>query len=167
MDVAVESAADVCELWLSRCSEALAACNADEITTSYVAAGAAAWDDCCGTLIAAPERVYRTVTFPLEGQSNDPCETAELAVDVVILLLRCVPTIDDKGRVPGQDKLIDAYQRILGDAATIWNAVRGELPEGWLRANISQTFVGAEGGCIGVETRFTIGLPQEDWCPCP
>ena len=39
-----------------------------------------------------------------------------------------------------------------------------ELPDWWERANQGQTFVGAEGGCIGVETRITVGVDGELWC---
>jgi hypothetical protein len=166
-DVIAETAVDVCELWLERCREALRACESEPITAAFVAAGAVAWDECCGTLIAAPERIYRTADFPNEGQSADFCETGSLVVNVLILLLRCVPSVDDRGNPPTADALNASYQRAIRDGAIVWDAVTGDLPEGWERANVSQTFTPDEGGCIGVETRFTIGLPQEGWCPCP
>lgn len=165
MDVVAKSPFDVCELWLSRCLTALEDCGSEKIETSYVAAGAAAWDTCCGLLVAAPERVYRSAVFPTEGSTDYACDDAELVVDVVVLLLRCVPTIDDHGSAPSPEALGAAFDRVLADAAVIWNAVTGELPEGWDRANVDQQYVGAQGGCIGVETRFTIGLPQDAWCP--
>ena len=61
--------------------------------------------------------------------------------------------------------LSEAYQALLQDAAIIWNEMTGELPEGWDRANIDQAFVGAAGGCVGVETRMAVGLGQSYWCP--
>lgn len=165
-DVIAASQLDVCELWLQRAYDELAACPTSEpIEASYVAAGATAWDSCCGLLVAAPERTYRSPSFPIEGQSDDDCETAMLVVDVLVLLLRCVPTIDDFGNAPKPAELSAAFNAIINDAAIVWNAVTGELPEGWQRANVDQAFVGAEGGCIGVETRLTIGLPQSEWCP--
>ena len=167
-DVLAASPLDVCELWLSRAGEALAACpDAEPITAAYVAAGAAAWDTCCGVLIAAPERVFRSAAFPNDYASTNECEAYQLAVDVVLLLLRCVPTIDDRGRAPKPKVLGDAYANVIRDAAIVWDALNGELPEGWERANVDQAFIGAQGGCIGVETRLTIGLPQDEWCPCP
>ena len=75
-------------------------------------------------------------------------------------------TLDDRGRAPAPKKLDDAYARIIRDAAIVWDALTGELPEGWERANVDQAYIGADGGCIGVETRLTIGLPQDEWCPC-
>jgi hypothetical protein len=57
---------------------------------------------------------------------------------------------------------------MLTDAAIIWNEMAGELPEGWQRANLDQTYTGAAGGCIAVETRMQVGLAQSYWCPdCP
>jgi hypothetical protein len=162
-DVVVPSPLDVCELWLNRVRSALDDCGSP-VEDAYVAAGAVAWDTCCGLLVAAPERVYRSAFFPNEGATDDECETGLLVVDVVVLLLRCVPTVDSRGNPPPIDALSRAYGEVLSEAAVVWNAVTSELPEGWDRARVDQQFVGAQGGCIGVETRFTIGLPQEEWC---
>lgn len=165
-DVLAASTADVCELWLSRCLTALQACpDSKPITASYVAAGSIAWDSCCGLLVAAPERVYRTSTFPIEGSTDYVCEAYLTVVDVVILLLRCVSTLDDRGKAPTPAIMNAEFHDVMTDAAVIWNAVNGELPEGWERANVDQAFVGAAGGCVGVETRLTIGLPQGEFCP--
>lgn len=165
-DVLATTPAAVCELWLTRVLDALENCPTSEpITDSYVAAGGVAWDSCCGLLVVAPERVYRSAAFPIEGTTDYVCETALLTVDLVMLLLRCMPTLDDRGIPPAASALNAAYNSVLTDAAVIWNAMTGELPEGWDRANVDQTFVGAEGGCVGVETRMTIGLAQDAWCP--
>ena len=164
-DVVAETPYAVCELWLSRCREALEASGAEPITASYVAAGAIAWDSCCGLLVVAPERVYRYAEFPVEGTTDYVCEVGFIAVNVLVLLLRCVPTIDDRGIAPTPAAMDAAYEAVLKDSAVIWNTVVGDLPEGWQRATVDQMHVGAAGGCIGVETRFTIGLAQEEWCP--
>ena len=167
-DVIAKTAVDVCELWLSRVQTALTECGAEPITVSYVAAGQVAWDSCCGLLVAAPERVYRSATFPIEGTTDYVCESSMLVVDVVVLLLRCVPTVDDRGNFPSSAALSAAYEAVLADAAVIWNVVVGDLPDGWERANVDQGFVGAAGGCVGVETRLSVGLAQSEWCPeCP
>lgn len=164
-DVIAVSAVDVCELWLSRSLEALATCGAEPIDTSYVAAGMIAWDTCCGLLVAAPERTWRSAQFPIEGTTDYVCEAGFVVVDVVILLLRCVPTLSDRGVPPPVDLLAAAYRAVLNDAAIIWNEVTGELPEGWQRANVNQSYVGAAGGCVGVETRLSVGLAQSAFCP--
>lgn len=167
-DVIVQTAEDVCELWLQRVKDALEACGSDPIEASYVAAGLIAWDSCCGLLVVGPERVYRSAAFPVEGTTDYVCETSTIVVSIVVLLLRCVPTIDDRGKAPSPAALSAAHGKVLNDAAVIWNTVTGELPEGWQRANVDQGFVGAQGGCIGVETRLSVGLAQDAWCPvCP
>jgi hypothetical protein len=165
-DVVADTAVDVCELWLSRSLDALQACGSEPITTAYVAAGGIAWDTCCGLLVVGPERTFRSAQFPIEGTTDYQCETGFIVVDVVILLLRCVPTIDDRGNPPAVSELSAAYQSLLTDAAILWNVAVGELPEGWQRASVDQSYVGAQGGCIGVETRMSIGLAQGEWCPC-
>ena len=164
-DVIANTAEDVCELWLSRVQTALQECGAEPITVSYVAAGLIAWDSCCGLLVVGPERVYRSATFPIEGTTDYVCEDGFIVVDLVVLLLRCVPTINDQGKAPPVKALSAAYASVLNDAAVIWNVAVGELPEGWQRSGVDQTFVGAQGGCIGVETRLSVGLAQHNWCP--
>ena len=165
-DVIANTVEDVCELWLSRVKAALEACgSSDPIDASYVAAGLIAWDSCCGLLVVGPERVYRSAAFPVEGTTDYECETAMIVVDIVVLLLRCVPTLDDRGKAPTPAALSAAHGKVLNDAAIIWNTVTDELPEGWQRSNVDQGFVGATGGCVGIETRLSIGLAQDAWCP--
>lgn len=164
-DVIANTALDVCEIWLSRVRDALEACGSQPLDASYVAAGAVAWDTCCGVLVVAPERTFRSAQFPIEGTTDYECETGFIVVSIVILLLRCISTIDDRGNPPSITTLSAEYQAILNDAAVIWNVATGELPEGWQRAAVDQGYVGAQGGCVGVETRLSIGLAQEAWCP--
>ena len=156
--------ADVCALLLGRIRDALVLCGRD-VQTAYVAAGSVAWDNCCGQLVVAPERVYRTARFPLEGPDENGCFDGLIALDLVVLLLRCVPVIEDDGSVPDDLELSAAYTGILADAAVIWDVLAStQLPEWWERANENQVYVGAEGGCIGVETRVTVGVDAELWC---
>jgi hypothetical protein len=164
-DLIATTPAAVCELWLTRVRDALVACSSAPIRDSYVAAGTIAWDDCCGVLVVGPERIYRSATFPIEGQTDDQCEFGFLVVDLVVLLMRCVPTIDDRGNPPTPAVMDAAYKAVMFDGAVIWNTVTDSLPQGWERANVDQTYIGASGGCIAIETRMSIGLPQAEWCP--
>ena len=145
---------------------ALADCNRDPISTSYIGSGQIAWDDCCGTVVVVPERVYRSQEFPTEDTNEVICFDGMIAVDLTVILLRCVPVVDDRGRAPSQTALQTAYGNLLGDAAVIYNALTGQFPEHWERTNPAQTFVGAQGGCIGVETRIIIGLEQSQFGIC-
>lgn len=150
---------------LTLARDALDACDAEPLNRVHVAAGLVAWDDCCGMLVAAPERVYRTASFPIEGPDAAGCFDGLIAVDCVVLLVRCVPVLDDRGNPPSVGALQDAYASILWEAGVIWNALRMVDVDAWETTGEAQTFVGAEGGCIGVETRITVGIDQEQWCP--
>jgi hypothetical protein len=115
-------------------------------------------------LVVAPERVYRSIAFPAEATERELCFGGSLVVELVVLLVRCVPTVDERGRAPSSERLDDAYRSLLEDAAVVWDSIICcELPGEWERAAVSQTFVGAEGGCVGVETRVVIGLEQSRW----
>lgn len=143
---------------------ALVQANREPIQTAYVGAGQIAWDNCCGMLVVAPERIYRSIAFPDEATGQEFCFDGQLTQDLVVLLVRCAPTVDDRGRAPSQTALDEAHQNLIEDAAVVWNAiVCADLPDDWQRANVSQQFVGADGGCIAVETRLTIGIPQLVW----
>lgn len=160
------SAFDIADYFRGEIEAELADCSREPVQRSYVAAGEIAWDDCCGMLVVAPERIYRTSSFPEEDTTEDLCSERNLAVDLVALIVRCVPTVDDRGRAPSAAALQTAYREIIEDGAVVLNAVMAPLPSRWERANVSQTFTGAQGGCIGVETRFTIGTEQPIWTVC-
>lgn len=153
--------------WVQQTSlTALADCGREAISLTYVGSGGIAYDDCCGTLVVVPERVYRSNAFPTEDTDEVICFDGLIAIELTVLLLRCVPVVDERGRAPSQTALQTAYNNLLGDAAVIYNALTGDFPEYWERTNPSQTFVGAQGGCIGVETRLVIGLEQSQFSIC-
>lgn len=140
-----------------------------EPACSLVAAGGITIDSCDGGyLIVAPERVYRARTpFPTEATDDQSAWEAELiGVDVVVRIERCVPVLTDAGQAPPIDEQSAAYQGVLEDAAVVWKACVGELitADGWLRANVTQLFVGPLGGCGGSETRMSLGIGMEEWC---
>jgi len=160
------SAHDVAQ-WVQQTSlTALADCNREPISLTYVGSGAIAWDDCCGTLVVVPERIYRSTSFPTEDTDEVICFDGLIAIELSVLLLRCVPVVDERGRPPSQNALETAYADLLGDAAVIYNALTSQFPDYWERTNPAQTFIGAQGGCIGVETRFIIGLEQSQFGIC-
>lgn len=164
VDPVALDAASVCSIVLERVVTALADCG-NPVVASYVGAGFLAWDDCCGMCVVAPERIFQSAVFPIEGPDVTGCFNGLIAVQLVVLVVRCVPTVDDRGRAPTPAELGEAYGVVLSDAAVVWNVLAGPWPQDWESANLAQTFVGAEGGCVGVETRITVGLDQEAWCP--
>lgn len=163
----VQSPEDIAAYFLAQVEMALADCDREPVNRAYVAAGQIAWDDCCGMLVVAPERVYKSATFPTQNADEELCWGGYLTVDLLVLLVRCVPVIDDRGRAPSASALSTAYQKLIDDGAVVYNAVTAALPDPeWMRALPTQTYSGAEGGCIAVETRFTIGIPQNEWALC-
>lgn len=157
----LRSVHSVANWFLCAVQDELRNANRDEVQRAYVAAGQVAWDDCCGTLVVAPERIYRSQVFPAEFAEREICDTGWLNIDLMVMLLRCVPTVDDRGRAPSKQALDESYQRFLEDAGVVWNALHcAELPDDWEKALLSQSFVGADGGCVAVESRIIIGVPQ-------
>jgi hypothetical protein len=128
---------------------------------SHVTAGSIAWDDCCGQLVVAPERTYRSERFPDEFTGAEQCWGGFVVCNLVVLLVRCVPTLDDQGRAPPAAEQDAAARIVLEDGATVWDCLAGAtLPDGWDRAGLNQVYP-AEGGCVGIETRVTIGVDTE------
>ena len=141
---------------------------------TLVAVGAFVVDDCCaGHLAVAPERVWRTTArWPDEAGADEVCGENPIAVSLLVRIDRCVPVVLDNGDPPPSAQVEAAHSGVLTDAAIIWNTLAGDDVLGddgtgyalWERASLSQDFVAAEGGCVGVETRVTFGIPAESWC---
>lgn len=161
-----ESVYDVA-YWVQQAAlTALTDCDREAISTTYVGSGAIAFDDCCGTLVVVPERVFRSQQFPAEDTTEIICFDGMIAIEISVILLRCTPVVDDRGRAPSQSSLNTAHESLLGDAAVIYNVLTGQFPSNWERTNPSQTFIGAQGGCIGFESRLVIGIDQSKFFIC-
>lgn len=155
----------VCEYWRAAICDEFEAQNSDPITTTYNGLGVVAWDDSCGQLVVGPETIFRSEQFPAEQLDQVNCENATIVVVVVATLVRCAPTVDDRGRPPSPEELTEAHGRILQDGAIVWNVFNGPLPdEQWDRTGVRQVFQGTEGGAVVVETRMTLGIPEQLWC---
>jgi len=136
-----------------------------KITTTYTGAGQLAWDDCCGTLVVTPERIYQSVRFPDEYVDEPLCDPGYWVIDVLISLVRCVPTLTDDGKPPTSAALQAAHSAFMIESAAILCCVTGDLPDDeWEQASVNQQVIGAEGGCIMSETRMKLGTPAIAWC---
>lgn len=156
---------ELCETWRLMILDAMTAAARPTISTSYAGVGLIAWDDICGQLVVAPERIYRSSIFPTEDSSIEQCYAGTIAVTLVCSLVRCVPTLDNNGRAPSAGSLAAAHKSVLDDAAVIWRAVNlPVLDDEQERALVAQDFVGGEGGAIAIETRWTIGVESSLWC---
>lgn len=137
---------------------------------SLIAAGAVAWDSCCGFLAVAPIRTYRYINpFPQEVVGDDSCDYAGIGVELSAVWLRCVPEIDDSGNPPSTMALQAAYDVLLNDHDPIWNALVSaemvEMPGGWEleRSAPVITWLGDQGGCVGLDARIQLGVDCSQW----
>lgn len=160
------SPAEVCRYWLDEIHHALVACKRPDIKTRYVGSGEVPWDDCCGLLVVSPESVFRWKEFPNAAVEIEDCVNGFIGLDILVTLVRCVPTMSDQGVAPSSSALDKAHTGLSEDAAVVWSRLSGPIPEDWERANLSQTFGSSLGGCIAVETRLQIGLEQTKWVCC-
>lgn len=134
----------------------------DNLPAAYVAAGLVDWPECCGLLVVVPERIFRAAIFPIEGPDLHACYDGLMVMQAMVLVMGCVPVIDEQGDSPTVEATNDAYHELLLDAAVVWNTVANDMP--WRGLHQNQTFVGAQGGCIGAETRIMLDIDAESWC---
>lgn len=161
-ELLAESPIAVAEVMMNRALAAIEACpNSLPIHDSFCVIGELVWDECCGVLVGVPLRTFKSATFPQQDVSNSTNNL--LAVDIDIVLLRCLPVMDTNGNIPSTEELSATFAAASMDAAVIFDTMLNDPPPGWETANIEQTF-DAEGGCIAIDTRLTVGLPQTDWC---
>lgn len=153
----------VCETIIHSANGALIEAGAAPVTRLQLTVGFIAWDDCCGQLTVAPEGVFQYEQFP--DPVAEPTCVAMLGVNLLLQLMRCVDTVTETGDPPAESDTDSAYSRLLSDASTLLANITGRAHwcEWWDVANISQTFVGDQGGCIGVDTRFTVGTGLTEW----
>lgn len=164
-ELLAESPIAVAEVMMNRARVALQACpTSAPILESYVVLGELAWDECCGILAAAPVRTFKSANFPTPVVDTTNCDSSQLCVELLVVLLRCAPSIDAQGNVPSVEAMSASFTSTSNDAAVIFNAMMADLPKGWERASLEQEFDGAEGGCIAIATSMVIGLPQTEWC---
>jgi len=164
-DLLAESPIAVAEVMMNRALVALEDCaTSAPITESYCVVGELAWDECCGVLAGVPVRTFKSAVFPTPITDVTNCDSSLLCVDIAVVLLRCAPVIDAQGNPPSSADMAAAFAAASTDAAVVMNAMMEEMPAGWERATLEQTFDGADGGCIAIVTSMTVGLPQTDWC---
>lgn len=168
---------EVCATVLALVQDQLVACKRP-VGQTGVAVGGVVVDDCCaGALFVSPERVFRwTTPFPTEVGPDPVGESSDMiAVTLVVRLYRCVPVLDDNGNAPTSESQEGAALGLLTDAAIVWRVVTGSgliaapsADDPYERAGVEQLYEQALGGCMGIETRFTLGIPVTDWCfACP
>jgi hypothetical protein len=125
-----------------------------------------------GQLYVNITRVFMTTNFPVQDQSAIKCKPATMAVELLITLMRCTATLDQKGNPPTCDQLSAVAAIVNTDMRTVMNAVMCCVPFDPLRpsktrrvAVIDQRSKGPDGTVVGFETRIIVDL--NDSCGCP
>lgn len=151
---------------------------------SCVVPGEVAWDSCedpctgeaSGQLSVSVARIFasgpddfpseRRVVLGVRGCVAPPIT----AVELVVTLLRCAPSIDESGCPPSCDELARTARRLHVDMVTVNNSLLCCLPgidprpRGLRYVMGASRTIGPEGGCVGLEQRVTVALPG---CGCP
>lgn len=120
---------------------------------------------CCtdGQLAVWLERIFVHDNFPNEQGAVNVC-LAPLAVDVVVSLDRCWPAVvRDDGSAPTADEIGAASEKIYQDLYVLTRCIicnlasRGRQQKAVFRGS---TVREPNGGCVRIEIRFTIELPD-------
>ncbi|MGW3971216.1 hypothetical protein ACWEFD_18190 [Streptomyces ardesiacus] len=158
---------------------------------SCLVPGLPAWDSCDDPCNQAPAegaggqlsvnvaRLYTSTEFPTADRTVPPTQTRgrltcsappALAVELMVTLLRCAPSFDERGCPPTCEELGAAARILHTDLVVVRNAVECCLPTTGAQRRGRVVFVGEtrtvgpEGGCVGLEQRVTVALPG---CGCP
>lgn len=106
------------------------------------------WDNCCadgGQLWVRIVRSHPTNPFPLKSLSATPCPY--VATQIGIGTVRCVHTVDDRGRAPSVEEMTSDAGTMVCDMAALYEAIvccEDLTLDEW-------TPRGADGGCAGGE----------------
>lgn len=130
----------------------------------FISAGVPPQDKCCddGQLAIWTDRIYTHGNFPSELGTVNQC-MAPLAAEVVIRLDRCFPTVNDNGEPPTAEELQTASDAIYQDQYVLTRCIicnlssRGKKQQSVFRGS---RILAPSGGCISVELRFVISLPD-------
>ena len=127
--------------------------------------GEVAWDACCdGQLWVRVVGVTdATDLLGMRVGADGSCQTAAWRVDIGVGVLRCTPTVDDRGRAPAADDLTGNAGQLLEDMAALAGAVACCAPV-MRPLDLAWLPLGPEGGCAGGE--WTFGVIRQA-CPCP
>lgn len=164
----------VCELVLGLVNAELQACGRP-VGTAYVHHGDLAVECCEGVLAVRWERIFKAGRpFPVEATVDVQCEIL-MGIVIVVSVWRCTPVVGERGEAPAPALVQAAAAGLNTDAAAMWRVLASEVlleafdpddDDEVERGPVNQVPVSAQGGCIGVETRVTLGF--QEWClTCP
>lgn len=118
-----------------------------------------AWDDCCeGQLwsrVVSASPLY-------QGTGNSVKCPIGYDLTLGVGIIRCVSTVDDRGRAPKAAKITDDGQRGLRDMSQIAGVLQDFTAPDILTSRLGiWTPAGPDGGCAGGEWTFTARVGAE------
>ena len=159
---------DISSILVSGIYDSLAGTIGGQPDRACVVPGAIAWDQCdCGQLAVSASRWFYSENFPQEtgpGTQLTPCMMPYLVAEIVIQLVRCMPSPEGRNLFVPCSQLTTAARTLTEDAYVVLETTREVLCE--LRDDDiivdftfgEETSVGPEGGCGGVELRAFVGI---------
>ena len=128
-------------------------------------AGAPLWDRCCdscsgdgqpkGQLSGHLVSSFPYEPWPTRVVPRDPCRHPQWAADVAIVLARCLPEMDSRGRDPSVEALDAAGKRANREAELIRKTLTC-CPT--FRVAVTQVQPSAVQGCVGIGVRLLVDL---------
>lgn len=149
-----------------RTVQAVSAALTTPVQRAGVVPGAVAWDECtCGLLAVSWTLSYPSDSFPVE-QTSSPgnCASAWEVAEFLIQVIRCAPNPSANALSPTVAALSQSARQLDIDGNQTLRAVSQLLCTMEAAMEISDSMVtrrtpqGPEGGCVGFEQRFLVGL---------
>lgn len=145
------------------------------VCRAFLAPGAQVpWDTCCecgsgseGQAWVGVERVYPVAPFPQQDAGAQRCHPSEYAADLVVGILRCAHTVDDRGDAPPASVVTEDAGKVARDRKLMLDTllcdfVGDDDDPGTFRLGFWQP-LGPGGGCVGGSWTATVALPA---CRC-
>jgi len=134
--------------------------------------GQVAWDHYCDQLSLTVTRLGYSQTFPAEASLiTNNCALPYVVATVEVTLLRCMPGLNDNGKVPDADVFDVAMLRWLRDAQAVMSGVACCLNTARDTDHVILQYAlqgtaaqGADGGSIAVLHTFQVGQANTFCC---
>lgn len=136
-----------------------------------VVPGLIAWDGCdCGAMYLFANQTFEVEDWPNQKITNDisdQCSAPYEGTEYVLHVLECAPSGSGNSTAPTVEEQEAAARLVRRDAYQVRKYLKLWLCNARASEDIAEYIVdtqivqGPEGGCVGTEIRFRVGLNQE------
>jgi len=166
----MDTLSPVLEALLAKAEADSEACGAPYGRVVYHPGNTAIWDNCCGSSDEGGQLWVRVVSLLPMPSGAQACGITDLQVRAALGGVRCQHTLDDDGKYPTVEEMLEDARAQGGDAFRLLSSIQTlqDLPaEGnewarrvnWKSLKVEQGVpLGHEGGCGGFEWTFTLRL---------